>query len=80
VAISMNEAPLPLLNGYPARLIVPGWVGTYWMKHLTTIEVSTKPLVSFWMKNAYRVPAGLFPVGHPFKSQATEASVPITEL
>jgi hypothetical protein len=68
------------LNGYPARLIVPGWVGTYWMKHLTTIEVSTKPLVSFWMKNAYRVPAGLFPVEHPFKSQATEASVPITEI
>jgi hypothetical protein len=48
------------------------------MKHLTTIEVSTKPLVSFWMKNAYRVPAGLFPVDHPFKSQATEVSVPIT--
>jgi sulfite dehydrogenase len=80
VAISMNEAPLPLLNGYPARLIVPGWVGTYWMKHLTMIEVSTKPLVSFWMKNAYRVPAGLFPVDHPFKSQATEATVPITEI
>ena len=80
VAISMNNAPLPLLNGYPARLIVPGWVGTYWMKHLTTIEVSTKPLGSFWMKNAYRVPAGLFPVDHPFKSQATEASVPITEI
>ena len=80
VAISMNNAPLPLLNGYPARLIVPGWVGTYWMKHLTTIEVSTKPLVSFWMKNAYRVPAGLFPVDHPFKSQATEATVPITEI
>ena len=76
----MNNARLPLLNGYPARLIVPGWVGTYWMKHLTTIEVSTKPLVSFWMKNAYRVPAGLFPVDHPFKSQATEATVPITEI
>jgi DMSO/TMAO reductase YedYZ molybdopterin-dependent catalytic subunit len=50
VAISMNDAPLPLLNGYPARLIVPGWVGTYWMKHLTTIEVSTKPLASFWRR------------------------------
>jgi sulfite dehydrogenase (cytochrome) subunit A len=80
VAIAMNNAPLPLLNGYPARLVVPGWVGTYWMKHLTTIEVSTSPLMNFWMKNAYRVPSGMFPVDHPFKSQATETTVPITEM
>jgi sulfite dehydrogenase len=80
VAISMNNAPLPLLNGYPARLVVPGWVGTYWMKHLTSIEVSSTPLTNFWMKSAYRVPAGMFPVDHPFKSQATEANVPITEI
>jgi sulfite dehydrogenase len=80
VAISMNNAPLPLLNGYPARLVVPGWVGTYWMKHLTTIEVSTAPLMNFWMKNAYRVPAGMFPVDHPFQSQVTETTVPITEM
>lgn len=80
VAIAMNGAPLPLLNGYPARLVVPGWTGTYWMKHLTRIEVSTKPLANFWMKTAYRVPAGMFPVKQPFASQATEANVPITEL
>jgi sulfite dehydrogenase len=80
VAIAMNNAPLPLLNGYPARLVVPGWVGTYWMKHLTTLEVSTAPLKNFWMQAAYRVPAGMFPVEQPFKSQATETTVPITEL
>jgi len=76
----MNNAPLPLLNGFPARLIVPGWVGTYWMKHLTTIEVSTTPLTNFWMKSAYRVPAGIFPVDHPFQSQVTETTAPITEI
>ena len=80
VALTMNNAPLPLLNGYPARLIVPGWTGTYWMKHLTSIEVSTQPLNSFWMQTAYRVPAGLFPVDKPFRSQANETTVPITEL
>jgi sulfite dehydrogenase len=80
VAIAMNNAPLPLLNGYPARLVVPGWTGTYWMKHLTSIEVSLQPLANFWMKTAYRVPAGMFPVDHPFKSQVTESTVPITEL
>ena len=80
VAIAMNNAPLPLLNGYPARLVVPGWTATYWMKHLTSIEVSTQPLKNFWMQTAYRVPAGLFPVDRPFQSQATETTVPITEL
>jgi DMSO/TMAO reductase YedYZ molybdopterin-dependent catalytic subunit len=80
VAIAMNNAPLPLLNGYPARLIVPGWVGTYWMKHLTTIEVSSTPLKNFWMQTAYRVPAGMFPVQQPFQSQATPTTVPITEI
>jgi DMSO/TMAO reductase YedYZ molybdopterin-dependent catalytic subunit len=80
VAIAMNNAPLPLLNGYPARLVVPGWVGTYWMKHLTHIEVSSTPLKNFWMQAAYRVPAGMFPVQIPFQSQATEKTVPITEL
>ena len=80
VAIAMNNAPLPLLNGYPARLIVPGWVGTYWMKHLTRIEVSTTPLANVWMRSAYRLPAGLFPVDRPFRSQETATTVPITEL
>ena len=80
VAFSMNNAPLPLLNGYPARLVVPGWTGTYWMKHLTNIEVSTAPLKNFWMQTAYRVPAGMFPVERPFQSQAEATTVPITEL
>ena len=47
VAIAMNNAPLPLLNGYPARLVVPGWTGTYWMKHLTSIEVSSQAADEF---------------------------------
>jgi sulfite dehydrogenase len=80
VAIAMNNAPLPLMNGYPARLVVPGWVGTYWMKHLTSIEVSTTPLANYWMRSGYRVPTGLFPVDHPFESQGNGATVPITEL
>ena len=43
IAYEMNGAPLPHLNGFPARLIVPGWTGTYWMKHLITINALTKP-------------------------------------
>ena len=80
IATAMNGQPLPHLNGYPARLIVPGWTGTYWMKHLNSIEVSTKPLPSFWIQKAYRVPAGMFPVDVPFTSQNDNATWPITEM
>jgi sulfite dehydrogenase (cytochrome) subunit A len=80
IAFAMNGQPLPHLNGFPARLIVPGWTGTYWMKHLTSIEVSSKPLPNFWIQKAYRVPAGMFPVDMPFTSQNTDATWPITEI
>jgi hypothetical protein len=76
----MNGAPLPLLNGFPVRLIVPGWTATYWMKHLNALTISSKPLDNFWMKAAYRVPAGMFPVEHPFQSQLTAVNWPITEI
>lgn len=80
VALSMNNAPLPMLNGYPARLVVPGWVGPYWMKHLTRIEVSSVPSDSYWMRSAFRVPAGKFPVGQTFSSQDDASTVPVTEM
>ncbi len=80
VATSMNGGPLPLLNGFPARVVVPGWTSTYWMKHVVRIAVSPKPLDNFWMKSAYRVPAGLFPVQNPFTTQATPTTWPITDI
>jgi DMSO/TMAO reductase YedYZ molybdopterin-dependent catalytic subunit len=80
VAYEMNGAPLPHLNGFPARLIVPGWTGTYWMKHLTTIKALTKPEGSFWMNPAYRIPLGRFPIVARFTSQETAVNTPITEI
>lgn len=56
VAYEMNGQPLPMLNGYPARLIVPGWYATYWVKNLTAVTVLDKPFEGFWMKSAYRIP------------------------
>ena len=56
IAYEMNGAPLPILNGYPVRLIVPGWYGTYWVKHLNEITVIDSVLDNFWMKTAYRIP------------------------
>lgn len=58
LAYEMNGAPLPMLNGFPVRLVVPGWFATYWMKWLTEIKVNdaTQALANFWMKPAYRIP------------------------
>ena len=56
LAWAMNGADLPMLNGYPVRLIVPGYYGTYWVKHLSEIQVLDKVFDGFWMSAAYRIP------------------------
>jgi DMSO/TMAO reductase YedYZ molybdopterin-dependent catalytic subunit len=56
VAYTMNGEPLPMLNGFPARLVVSGYFATYWVKSLAAIRVLDKPDENFWMKTAYRVP------------------------
>src|SRR4051794_20706160 len=56
LAWAMNGSELPILNGFPLRLVVPGTYGTYWVKHLHEITVLEKPSDSFWMTSAYRIP------------------------
>jgi DMSO/TMAO reductase YedYZ molybdopterin-dependent catalytic subunit len=80
IAYEMNGASLPHWNGFPVRLVVPGWAGTYWVKQLTTISVLSRPLASFWMSTGYRVPKGKYPVGDRFVSQESEASTPVMEI
>jgi len=79
IAFEMNGAALPHWNGFPARLIVPGWTGTYWVKHLTNVEIRKTALGSFWMTPAYRIPAGKFKVDR-FPTQETQANQPITDM
>jgi DMSO/TMAO reductase YedYZ molybdopterin-dependent catalytic subunit len=57
VAWGMNGEPLPLLHGYPLRIVVPGWFSTYWVKMLSTIEVLTGEDNSYYVAKSYRVPA-----------------------
>ena len=80
VAYEMNGGPLPHWNGFPARIIVPGWTATYWMKHISKINVATKPFDGFWMKSAYRIPLGKFPIVARFATQETAVNTPITEM
>lgn len=56
VAYLMNGETLPMLNGFPVRLVVPGYFATYWVKSLTWIRVLAAPDDNFWMKTGYRVP------------------------
>jgi len=56
IAYAMNGEQLPLLNGFPLRLIVPGWYSTYWVKMLNDIEVLDKLDDNFWMTSAYTIP------------------------
>jgi len=56
LAYAMNDEPLPLLNGFPLRLVVPGWYGTYWVKMLTDIEVLDARDENYWMTKAYLIP------------------------
>jgi DMSO/TMAO reductase YedYZ molybdopterin-dependent catalytic subunit len=56
IAYAMNGEQLPLLNGFPLRLVVPGWYATYWVKMLNDIEVLDKPDTNFWMATAYTIP------------------------
>jgi DMSO/TMAO reductase YedYZ molybdopterin-dependent catalytic subunit len=60
IAYAMNGEPLPLLNGFPLRLVVPGWYATYWVKMLNDIEVLNAPDDNFWTTKAYLIPDTLF--------------------
>ena len=78
VAYAMNNEDLPWLNGFPVRLVVPGYYGTYWMKHLTQINALETPYDGFWMKSAYRIPDNPCACTEPGKAPAS--TVPIGRL
>lgn len=79
IAFEMNGRPLPHWNGAPARLVVPGWTATYWVKHLTNIRIVARAFDGFWMKTAYRVPTNAFSAAR-FASQERRDTTPITDM
>src|SRR6202011_2199388 len=54
IAYEMNGEPLPMLNGFPVRLVVPGWFATYWVKALCHIAVLDRAFDGYWIAKAYR--------------------------
>jgi sulfite dehydrogenase (cytochrome) subunit A len=78
LAYGMNGDDLPVLNGFPLRLIVPGYYGTYWVKHLSEITVIDNVFDGFWMKSAYRIPDTPCACTEP--GTAPKATIPINRF
>lgn len=78
LAYSMNGQDLPFLNGFPLRLVVPGYYGTYWVKHLNEINVVDGIFDGFWMKTAYRIPDNDCHCVEP--GTAPKATIPINRF
>ena len=78
LAYGMNGEDLPFLNGFPLRLVVPGYYGTYWVKHLNEINVIDNVYDGFWMKSAYRIPDS--PKNAVEPGTAPKATIPINRL
>jgi DMSO/TMAO reductase YedYZ molybdopterin-dependent catalytic subunit len=78
VAYQMNGADLPMLNGFPLRLVVPGWYATYWVKALCQITVMPEKFHGFWMEKAYRIPST--PKANEDPEHLAAQTVPINRL
>lgn len=78
VAYEMNEKPLPMLNGFPLRLVVPGWYATYWVKSLSSIQILPEKFQGFWMDKAYRIPKNEDAVETP--ENLAKDTVPINKM
>ena len=58
IALKMNGEPLPAAHGFPARLLVPGWIGSSMQKWLNRIWVRDTVHDSAQMSGySYRVPS-----------------------
>ncbi|MDR7419595.1 MAG: molybdopterin-dependent oxidoreductase [Armatimonadota bacterium] len=50
---AMNGHPLPPDHGFPARVLVPGWIGVASVKWVGRLEVSETPIFSPWNTTSY---------------------------
>jgi sulfite oxidase len=77
VATQLNGAPLPKHNGFPARAMVPGWIGAASCKWLTEIKVLDKEFEGNFMSPGYRMPNQPVKPGEAVKPEDTH---PVTAL
>ena len=73
IATNMNGAPLTKHHGFPARALVPGWIGAASCKWLTEIKVLDAEFVGNFMTPGYRWPNQPVKPGDAVKPEDTHA-------
>jgi DMSO/TMAO reductase YedYZ molybdopterin-dependent catalytic subunit len=74
LAYELNGQPLPPDNGYPVRLVVPGWVGVANIKWVGQIQVAREPLYSYWNTTSYILEGPDYPTPIPLTTQAVKSA------
>ena len=74
IALEMNGQPLPADHGFPARLIVPGWIGVANIKWIGQIEVSRQPLTSLWNTQQYVMTGPSYPTTPLLTTQVVKSA------
>src|ERR1700692_2243440 len=77
IATQMNGSPLTKHHGFPARALVPGWIGAASCKWITEVKVLDKEFVGNFMSPAYRLPNEPIKLGDTGKPEDTH---PVTAL
>ncbi len=77
IATHMNGQPLTKHHGFPARALVPGWVGAASCKWLTEIKLLDSEFVGNFMNPGYRFPNQPVKPGDAVKPEDTH---PLTAL
>jgi DMSO/TMAO reductase YedYZ molybdopterin-dependent catalytic subunit len=77
IATHLNGAPLPKHNGFPARALMPGWIGAASCKWLSEIQVLDKEFEGNFMNPGYRLPNRPVKPGEAAKPEDTH---PVTAL
>ena len=71
IATHMNGTPLTRHHGFPARALVPGWIGAASTKWLTEIKVLDSEFVGNFMNPGYRFPNQPVRLGDAVKPEDT---------
>lgn len=79
VALAMNGQPLPADHGFPARVVVTGWLGAASVKWLSRVEVSEERLYAPWNTDDYVLVGPGFPAQGPARGPAI-TTTPVAAL
>ena len=71
----MNGAALTKHHGFPARALVPGWIGASSCKWLSEIKVLDKEFDGNFMKPGYRLPNHPLKPGEPLNVDDSHTTV-----